>query len=431
MRVVLSTYGSRGDVEPLLGLAVRLRGLGADVRLCAPPDEEFAARSAALGVPLVPVGDAVRPLVTGAAPAPTDFPTRVARLTAASYEAVLGQAAAGGAVVATGLFPSAAGARAAAEQAGAGYVYAGLQPTVLPSPHHPPFRYPGRPAPPEGADNTKLWELDVESMNALFGGAVNAHRVSVGLPAVANVRDHVLTGRPWLATDPVLGPWLLPAELDVVQTGAWLLPDPRPLPAVLSAFLDAGEPPVYVGFGSMPMRGSEDVARLAVEQARAAGRRVVVGRGWAELSGGGGGDGATGVTGADGVDGADGSGSGAAADVPDDCFVVGEVNHQALFARVAAVVHHGGAGTTTAAALAGAPQLVVPQIVDQPYWAARVAELGIGAVHDTAVPTAGSVAAALRTVLAPRTRESAAAVAAGIRTDGAEVAARLLIDGGS
>ncbi|MFB8242975.1 glycosyltransferase [Kitasatospora purpeofusca] len=409
MRVVLSTYGSRGDVEPLVGLAVRLRERGADVRLCAPPDEEFAARSAALGVPLVPVGDAVRALVTGAAPAPTDFPTRVARLTAATYEAVLGQAAEGGAVVATGLFPSAAGARAAAEKAGARFVYAGLQPTVLPSPHHPPFQYPGRPAPPEGADNAKLWELDAESMNALFGGAVNAHRASVGLPTVANIRDHVLTERPWLATDPTLGPWSLPAELDVVQTGAWLLPDPRPLPAGLTAFLDAGDPPVYVGFGSMPMRGSEDVARLAVEEARALGRRVVVGRGWAELSGGEGGAGA--------------------ADGPDDCFVVDEVNHQALFARVAAVVHHGGAGTTTAAARAGAPQLVVPQIVDQPYWAARVAELGIGAVHDTAAPTAGSVAAALRTVLSPRTRERAAAVAAGIRIDGAEVAARLLLDG--
>ncbi|KOV30943.1 glycosyl transferase [Streptomyces sp. XY431] len=412
MRVVLSTYGSRGDVEPLLGLAVRLRELGADVRLCAPSDEEFAARSAALGIPLVPVGDPVRALVTGAAPAPTDFPTRVARLTAASYEAVLGQAAAGGAVVATGLFPSAAGARAAAEKAGARFVYAGLQPTVLPSPHHPPFQYPGRPAPPEGADNAKLWELDVESMNAMFGGPVNAHRASVGLPTVANVRDHVLTERPWLATDPTLGPWRLPAELDVVQTGAWLLPDPRPLPAELTAFLDAGEPPVYVGFGSMPMRGSEDIARLAVEEAGAAGRRVVVGRGWAELSAG--------------AEHARGDGGAAG---PVDRFVVGEVNHQVLFARVAAVVHHGGAGTTAAAARAGAPQLVVPQIVDQPYWAARVAELGIGAVHDTAVPTAGSVAAALRTVLSPQTRDRAAAVAAGIRTDGAEVAARLLLDG--
>ncbi|MER6983016.1 nucleotide disphospho-sugar-binding domain-containing protein, partial [Streptomyces carpinensis] len=112
----------------------------------------------------------------------------------------------------------------------------------------------------------------------------------------------------------------------------------------------------------------------------------------------------------------------------DDCFVVGEVNHQALFGRVAAVVHHGGAGTTTTAARAGAPQLVVAQIADQPYWAARVAELGIGAAHDGPRPTFDSLSAALTTVLALETRARAKAVAGTIRTDGAAVAAKLLLD---
>ena len=42
MRVLLSTYGGRGDVEPLVGLAVRLRALGAEVRACAPPDRAAA-----------------------------------------------------------------------------------------------------------------------------------------------------------------------------------------------------------------------------------------------------------------------------------------------------------------------------------------------------------------------------------------------------
>src|SRR5215468_12411418 len=51
MRVLLSTYGGRGDVEPLVGLAVRLRALGAQVRVCAPPDEEFERRLAGVGVP--------------------------------------------------------------------------------------------------------------------------------------------------------------------------------------------------------------------------------------------------------------------------------------------------------------------------------------------------------------------------------------------
>jgi len=91
-------------------------------------------------------------------------------------------------------------------------------------------------------------------------------------------------------------------------------------------------------------------------------------------------------------------------------------------------VHHGGAGTTTTAARAGAPQVVVPQIADQPYWAGRVAELGIGAAHDGPDPTTESLSAALRTALTPQTRARATAVAGTIRADGATVAATLLID---
>jgi vancomycin aglycone glucosyltransferase len=101
---------------------------------------------------------------------------------------------------------------------------------------------------------------------------------------------------------------------------------------------------------------------------------------------------------------------------------------QALFGRVAAVVHHGGAGTTTTAARAGPPQVVVPQMVDQPYWAGRVADLGIGAAHDGPTPTTESLSAALRTTLTPKTRARATAVAATIRTDGATVVATLLLD---
>ena len=62
------------------------------------------------------------------------------------------------------------------------------------------------------------------------------------MPLVGNVRDYAYTERPWLASDPVLGPWPQPADFDVVQTGAWLLHDERPLPADLEAFLDAGTP---------------------------------------------------------------------------------------------------------------------------------------------------------------------------------------------
>ena len=66
MRVLLTTYESRGDVEPLVGLAVEVRALGAEVYVCGPPDQEFAELVAGVGVPLVPIGQPVRPPVTKA-----------------------------------------------------------------------------------------------------------------------------------------------------------------------------------------------------------------------------------------------------------------------------------------------------------------------------------------------------------------------------
>lgn len=78
--------------------------------------------------------------------------------------------------------------------------------------------------------------------------------------------------------------------------------------------------------------------------------------------------------------------------------------------------------------MVGAPQVVVPQAADQPYWARRVADLGIGTAHDGPTPTANSLSAALRTSLTPGTRVRARAVAGTIRTDGAAVAAKLLRD---
>jgi vancomycin aglycone glucosyltransferase len=102
MRVLLSTYGSRGDVEPMVGLAVRLRALGAEVRVCAPPD--FAELLARVGAPLVPVGQPVRPLVTGATPpSAADLPRRAAELVAAQFDTVAAVAEGCDALVATGV----------------------------------------------------------------------------------------------------------------------------------------------------------------------------------------------------------------------------------------------------------------------------------------------------------------------------------------
>jgi len=398
MRVLLSTYGTRGDVEPLVALAVQLRALGAEVRMCTPPDAEFADRLAGLGIEAVPVGPPVRALMRATAPPTAAELSRYRSELLETQFAVLPKAAEDcDALVAAGLAQVAA--RSVAEAAGIRYVYATYAAVNLPSPHHGP---PPRPGWTEaaGADTATRWELDAELVNAQFREPLNRHRAALGLPPVGNVRDHVYSEQPWLAADPVLGPWPARPGLEVVQTGAWTLPDERPLPPALTAFLAAGPPPVYVGFGSIGP--APDIARWSVEVARAGGHRVLVSRGWAEL---------------DLVDG------------QDDCFAIGEVNHQRLFGALAAVVHHGGAGTTQTAARAGVPQVVVPiPLADNPYWAGQVAAHRIGTALDGPTATVESLSAAFASALTVETRTRAEALGAEIRTDGATVAARRLLD---
>lgn len=401
MRVLLTTYGSRGDTEPMAALAVALQAQGAEAVVCAPPDQEFIDLLARAGVPFAPAFMGVRDWISVAGKPPMDLPKRASQMAFAQLGAINRATQGCDLIVGTGLMPSCIASQALAEQKGIPYAQAIFCPLLLPSDHHAPFAYPGHPLPPEMTDNRALWSHNITVMNALFGEAADGVRTAVGLPAVGNIRDHVFTDLPLLASDPTLWPWA-PTELcEAVQTGAWILPDDRPLPEGLDAFLEAGQPPVYVGFGSMAMAASQDAARAAISAARANDRRVVLAGGWAGFT---------------------------LTDDSADAFLVGDVNQQALFPRVAAAVHHGGAGTTTAAARAGAPQVIIPQVVDQPFWATRVAALGIGVAHDGPTPTVESLKAALEIALGPETRARAAETAPMIRSDGAMVAAKHLLD---
>lgn len=372
MRVLLSTYGSRGDVEPMVALAVQLRAMGAEARVCAPPDDEFAEILARVGIPLVPLGRPLRSSLRTRPSTAEERKPRLAEVMAGWYDTLAAAAEDCDVLVAAAMSLFVAGSVA--------------EKLAIPHRHVTTFPQP-------------LTKANAQKRDILFRTPINAHRASIGLPPVDDVREFMFTDRPWLAADQILCPWQARADLAVVQTGAWILPDERPLPDKLLAFLDAGTPPVYVGFGSVAMRESTDIAQVAIEAIRAQGRRAIVASGWAGLD---------------------------PIDDRDDCFTVGEVNQQALFARVAAVIHHGGVGTTTSAARAGAPQVVIPQAADMFYWGTRVADLAIGATLDSPVPTSESLSAALRTALTPETRARATAVAGTIRTDGAAVAATLL-----
>ncbi len=404
MRILFSTIGSRGDVQPLVALASHVKSLGHEVRVCVPPD--FREWIENLGIPVTPIGPEVRkfaasrPMARQPQPPPTPEQRRqMAEATVATqFETVTAAAQECDRIVAATALQVAA--RSVAEKMGIPYNFVAYSPIVLPSLHHPPPPLPSFPgeAAPATSDNRELWARDTARFNGLFGAVVNANRASLGLAPVSDLWSDMITDCPWLAADPILGPWPDPADKGVFQTGAWILPDQRPLSRELETFLESGEPPIYFGFGST--QAPNDAGQVILQAARALGRRAIVSRGWFDAS---------------------------LVENDADCLSIGDVNVHALFSRVAAVVHHGGAGTTTAAALAGAPQVVIPNFYDQHYWAQRVDMLGIGAAHAPGAPTIDSLAGALERTLRPEMTARARSIAATVRRDGTQIAAERLI----
>lgn len=400
MRVLLSTIGSRGDVQPLVALALALRDLNQDVHLCVPPD--FREWIEGLGFTVTLIGPELRSTAKAApmttTPTPEQRRMAIEGTVATQFETIA--AAAQDCDVIVGATALQIAAPSIAEKMGIPYFFASYCPAVLPSRLHAPPVLPALGDKPVSMeDYTDLWEQDAKRWNTMWRDLLNSHREKLGLAPVQDVRSHILTDQPWLASDPTLGPWPDADDKSVFQTGAWIVPDDRPLSPELESFLEDGEPPVYFGFGSIST--PENLSQVMIQTARSLGRRAILLRGWANLS---------------------------LLDDEPDCLSIGEVNQQALFKRVAAVVHHGGAGTTTTATLAGAPQVVVPQHYDQHYWAGRVQQLGIGTAHVSTIPTTDSLTAALEHSLQPDVAARAQMIASKIRRDGAHIAAQCLID---
>lgn len=136
-------------------------------------------------------------------------------------------------------------------------------------------------------------------------------------------------------------------------TGYWFLDRPTDWqpPADLVAFLAAGPPPIYLGFGSMKDRHPQELTELVLEAIKLSGQRAIISMGWGGLL---------------------------ETKLPPEVFKIGEIPHDWLFPQMAAVVHHGGVGTTAAGLRAGVPSIVVPFFADQPFWGERVFKLGAG-----------------------------------------------------
>lgn len=161
-------------------------------------------------------------------------------------------------------------------------------------------------------------------------------------------------------------------------------------PADLQQFLDAGPPPVYIGFGSIVVDDPNGLTTMILEAIKLAGVRAIVSKGWGGL----------------------GSNS---LDIPENVFLLGNCPHDWLFKHVSAVVHHGGAGTTAIGLTMGCPTVIVPFFGDQPFWGAMVQKRGVGPAP---IPfkelTAQNLAAAIKEALLPDTKQKAKALSEAI-----------------
>ena len=210
--------------------------------------------------------------------------------------------------------------------------------------------------------NKASYFLATRLAQATMGGVINRWRQeTLTLPKrPALVNELTRTTGKHKGAVPVLhcySPHVLPQPTDwpetAVTTGYWFLEqqDDWQPPTDLVDFLDAGPPPIYVGFGSISGRDPAKTTQIIVDALTQTGQRGILATGWGGL---------------------------ASADLPETIFPLESAPHDWLFPRVAAVVHHGGAGTTAAGLRAGKPTIICPFFGDQPFWGRRIAALGVG-----------------------------------------------------
>ncbi len=221
--------------------------------------------------------------------------------------------------------------------------------SILPARSHPPPTVPwhGLPA----WMNDLLWRASNFASGAVAVDALNAGRKRLELAPIADLAAHLYSdARFIIAADELLFP------PDAAWAGRYpyanflYYDDPAPLDAELDAWLREGDPPVFVGFGSMAGHGIDRVGALLTEAIASTGRRCLVGAGWGGLGGG---------------------------ELPKGWRAVREAPHALLFPRTAVVVHHGGSGTTANALRAGVPQVILPLILDQFHHAHRLHVAGL------------------------------------------------------
>jgi UDP:flavonoid glycosyltransferase YjiC (YdhE family) len=367
MRITFLALGTRGDVQPLLALAVGLQQTGRH-RICFAAPDNFESLVREYHLNFFPLGIntehliGTRNLATGLE-AGRNFLLLFVRILRAIKPmlALLMERTWLSCKDAETIIYSyiGIGAYHVAEKVGVPCFMAATVPGLAPTLAYPNPSGIFPPLPFGGGYSLLTYFLSKQILQALTGSFINRwRRDKLHLPPIpfGQFPYTQLHGRPV----PVLGgysPLVVPKPSDwgehIHVTGYWFLDtasDWQP-PVPLVEFLVSGSSPVYVGFGSMANRNPWQTTRLILDALDKSRQRGILSAGWGGLH---------------------------KSDFSANVFTLDAVPHAWLFPRVSAVVHHGGSGTTGAGLRAGVPSVLVPHIGDQPFWAQRVVEMGVG-----------------------------------------------------
>jgi UDP:flavonoid glycosyltransferase YjiC (YdhE family) len=379
MIFALAIHGSRGDVEPFAAVGLELVRRGHEVRMAVPPDMVGFVESA--GLSAVPYGPGTDEMLS------EDFihdfwnittPFKVVRAAGdylgrvwAEMAATLKSVADGADLLMTGII-----------QQGLAANTAEYYDIPLASLHCFPVRVNGQMVPlvPSmliRSTISSLWWIHWRFTKR----AEDAQRRDLGLPKasapstrrIAARRSLELQGYESLYFPGLAAEW---QQQNVRRpfVGALTLEMSTDVDDEVASWIAAGTPPIYFGFGSMPVKSPADAVAMISAACRQLGERALI------------------CTGAND-----------SADIGqfDNVKVVRALNHAAIFPSCRAVVHHGGSGTTAAGMRAGVPTLILWVTADQPLWALHLKRLKVGSARRFSATTQKSLVADLRTVLAP------------------------------
>ena len=356
LRIVLSTWGTTGDVQPFLALSERLLKVGHEVRVCT--SEIYRERFAKRGIDFYPVGvsfnaDRLNQAMDAIAQIKNPFKSTIAIVKEGLlykadkwYEDCLrGMVGYDLAICHAADVPG----QEAAIRNNLPWITVSYWPGFIKTRYEPPF-----PIPNLGVlSNTLFWnvgeQLIRKQVDPLFNDFITSiggeKRECIGLEGMYSPELNLIAASPSVSKPPPD----LPNRHKF--TGAWFLEEPDyEVPLALQKFLDQGSPPIIITFGSVAGSRNVETTSIFVEAVQRAGQRAVIQTGWGNLE----------------MD-----------NPPENICFVGHVPHNFLFRHGCCVIHHGGAGTTIAACRAGVPSITVPHWADQPYWGHTLHKIGV------------------------------------------------------